>query len=191
VASRGAAAANGTAQVAFLRGINVARNNRISMARLKDLVLGLGYADVRTHLQSGNVLYRTTASPARAAAAIERAVESELDLSVPVVARTRDQVAAAVDADPLGPVVTDPSRYLVVFLDRAATDAAVTRLAASVGPDERVEVVGREVYAWLPHGIHASKVGAALGRDVLGGVTWTGRNWRTVTAVLALLDQRS
>jgi uncharacterized protein (DUF1697 family) len=174
-----------TTQAAFLRGINVGKTKRIAMADLRALVTGLGYADVRTHLQSGNVVYRTATSTRRAAAAIEHAVEAELAMTVPVVARTAAELAGTVAADPLGDVVDDPSRYLVVFLDAEPTAAAFEAVTAAAADDERLALRGRELYAWLPGGIHSSRAGAALARGLLG-VQWTGRNWTTVTKVLDL-----
>jgi uncharacterized protein (DUF1697 family) len=176
-----------TRQAAFLRGINVGGNNRIAMADLRALVSDLGYADVGTHLQSGNVVYSAPVTPAKAAAAIGDAIASTLGLTISVVARSRKELAQAVAANPLRDVATDPSRHLVVFLAGAPTAAALSKLAAVEAGDERYELVGRDLFVWMPAGVIKSRVSAALGKGVLG-VPWTGRNWNTVTKVLDLLD---
>ena len=81
----------------------------------------------------------------------------------------------------------DPARYLIVFLDRVPTAEALDRLAAVDAGDDVLTLVGRDLYVWMPDSIHASKISAALGRGVLK-VTWTGRNWNTVTKVAELLS---
>jgi uncharacterized protein (DUF1697 family) len=176
-----------TRQAAFLRGINVGRNNRIAMADLRGLVEGLGYTDVSTHLQSGNVLYTASVTPTKAAVAITVGIEKSLGLKIPVVARSRTELAAAIAHDPFGEVAHDPSRYLLVFLDAQPSAAGLNKLAAVEAGDEQFQVLGRELYLWMPGGIQKSVLSLALQRGVLG-VTWTGRNWNTATKVLALLD---
>lgn len=175
-----------TTYVALLRGINLGANRRVAMADLRALVEGLGYTDVRTHLQSGNVVLRApTRSAATVGRAIEGAIHAELGLDVSVVTRTAAELTAVVDADPLGDVVTDPARYLVVFLDKAPPAA----WSASVEPDivapERIVAEGKQLFVWLPHGVHQSRLGKAVMGSGLG-VAGTARNWRTVTALAAM-----
>ncbi len=105
--------------VVLLRGINLGSKRRVAMADLRALLEGLGYDDVRTHLQSGNAVLR---APARSAAAVEKAVSGaiggELGIEVDVVARTAAQMAEVVDSDPFAGVATDPARFLVTFLKK-------------------------------------------------------------------------
>lgn len=176
-----------TRQVGFLRGINVGGNNRIAMADLRALVTEIGYADVTTYLQSGNVLYTAKVAPAKAAAQISTAIASTLGLQIPVVCRTKAELASTVAHDPMGSLAHNPARYLIVFLDQVPTAEALERLAAVDAGDDVITLVGRDLYVWMPDSIHASKVTAALARNVLK-VTWTGRNWNTVTKVAELLD---
>lgn len=88
-------------QVALLRGINVGRNNRVGMGPLRSMMEKAGFEDVKTHLQSGNVVYTTDKSAAAAAKEIEKGMAAELGVAVPVLVRTRDELAAVVAADPL------------------------------------------------------------------------------------------
>ena len=171
--------------VALLRGINVGRNNRVAMADLRQILTGLGYTDVRTHLQSGNAVFT---APGRAST-VERAVERELTdrtgLAIRVFVRSRDDLAAVIADNPLP--ATDPSRLLVSFLDRAPRAADL----GGIGPDdyapERYALGRREVYLWLPGGITGSKLVKAL-TDQRVGAEATSRNWNTVTRLLALAD---
>src|SRR5689334_5996550 len=90
------------------------------MADLRSLLEGLGYDDVRTHLQSGNAVFRTgTRSAAAVRSAVQDGIADELGMSVDVVVRTAAQLAKVVEADPFAGTATDPARYLVTFLDRA------------------------------------------------------------------------
>ena len=176
-----------TRQVGFLRGINVGGHNRIAMADLRALVADLGFTDVTTHLQSGNVLYTAGVPPTKAAAQISAAIESTLGLRIPVVCRTGKELASTVARDPMGSLAHDPARYLIVFLDKVPTAEALDRLSAVDAGADVLTLIDRDLYVWMPDSIHKSKISAALGRNVLK-VTWTGRNWNTVTKVAELLS---
>jgi uncharacterized protein (DUF1697 family) len=171
-------------QVALLRGINLARTRRIPMARLREVLAERGHQDVRTLLQSGNVVLESDEEPAALAARLATEIEEEFGFEVPVVARTAEELAAVVAADPLGDVATDPTRYLVTFL--SAEPEAVPE--TDVAP-ERFVIVGREAYSWHPEGLQRSRL-AALLTDRTLGVTATARNWNTVTKLLALAELR-
>jgi uncharacterized protein (DUF1697 family) len=120
--------------------------------------------------------------------AVQRLIEKEFGLEIPVVVRTRAQVAAIVKRNPLGKVAKNPKRYQVSFLEKKPTAALMRKLEAVAAPTERVVSAGREIYAWHPEGVARSKLWAALaGKDL--GVTATARNWTTVTTLLELADR--
>src|SRR4051794_2619764 len=100
--------------VALLRGINLGSKRRVAMADLRELMTELGYEDVRTVLQSGNVVF--TGAKAKAQATLETALHDRYGFKVDVVLRTMDELHAVVDADPLKDEVTDLTRYFVTFL---------------------------------------------------------------------------
>ncbi|KAA2254506.1 DUF1697 domain-containing protein [Solihabitans fulvus] len=171
---------------AFLRGINVSGRNKIPMPRLRELVTGLGYGSVRTHLQTGNVVFDAgRTSPADAERAIEECLLKELDLDVPVLARTPEELAAIAAADPFGERANDPARYVVNFLSAAPDLELLGQLdPARFAPDEFAPGV-REIYVWCPNGIGRTKLLHSLWEKRLG-VTATARNWNTLTAMLDL-----
>jgi uncharacterized protein (DUF1697 family) len=174
-----------TRQVALLRGINLGSVRRVAMADLRDVVAGCGYGDVRTVLQSGNVVLSSDAAPEEVARELEHAILAKLGVDSRVLVRTRDELAAVVARDPFGDVADDPRRYQVSFLS-AEPDARLVRdLAAEDVAPERFVVHGREVYAWHPNGIQRSPLARLLSEDRLG-VAATARNWNTVTKLLAL-----
>ena len=174
-------------RIALLRGINLGSTRRVAMADLRDLLTGLGLADVRTLLQSGNAVFTSAKQPATLERDIERAIADRLGLEVPIVVRTRDELAAVVDLDPLGGVADEPKLYQGTFLSGAPDPEGVAALEALDAAPERVEVHGREVYAWHAGGIQRSKLARLIGDKQLG-VTCTARNWNTVTKLLELAD---
>jgi len=172
--------------VALLRGINLGRARQVSMPRLTELLTGRGYANVRTHLRSGNVLLDAALPEAQLAADLAEAVEGEFGFAVPVVVRTGDEIAAVVAGDPFAGVATDPARYLVTFMAEAPAPDRVASLPPAEGGGEYV-VRGRELYLWLPDGIQATPL-ASWTWDTLIGVPGTARNWNTVTRLAALAE---
>ncbi len=167
--------------VALLRGINVGRHKRIAMARLRELLTALGYADVRTLLQSGNAVFTSTRRSADAVAAeIENAIMDELRMDVAVLVRTAAQFIAAVDANPLAAQDRDPSRLLVLFLSGVPKTSAIPA-PGDVAPEEW-HVGSREIYLWCPAGILESAL-VPLFDDSQLGVRVTARNWRTVRRI--------
>jgi uncharacterized protein (DUF1697 family) len=157
------------------------------MAQLRSAVRDAGFEDVATYVQSGNVVLTSRDSAAKVARAVERLIEKEFGLKVPVVVRTRAEIAEVVKRNPLAKVAEDPKRYQVSFLEKKPTAELIRKLEAVAAPTERVVAHGREIYAWHPEGVARSKLWAALaGKDL--GVTATARNWTTVTNLLELAD---
>jgi uncharacterized protein (DUF1697 family) len=174
-----------TTYVALLRGVNLASRNRVSMAELRELLESAGLDGVRTYLQSGNVVLRSTARPEAVARECERQIAKGFGLDIAVVVRTQAQLAAVVRRNPLEKVATEPKRYLVSFLAAKPDPAAVERIAAAAVAPERLVAHGRELYAWLPEGVGRSKLWSRLADARLGTVA-TARNWSTVTSLLEL-----
>jgi len=170
-------------QIALLRGVNVGASTKVGMAPLRELFAQLGHSDITTYVNSGNVVFSgRKADPAK----LERAVSEAFGFRIPVVVRTRDELAAVVAADPLAGVATNLSRYLVLFSGGGAIDPAKAE-GVEPGTDEQFAIAGSEAYLWLPDGVHASPLFKTLNEKRLG-VTLTGRNWRTVTKLLELAD---
>jgi uncharacterized protein (DUF1697 family) len=172
-------------QIVLLRGINLGPRNRIAMPELREALAEAGFEDVRTYVQSGNVVLSTSRKPAETARAVERLISDRFGLDVAVVVRTRAELARVVKKNPLGKVAADAKRYQVSFLDGRLDAATARRLEAAVAGDEQLVVDGREIYAWHDAGVARSKLWAALAGKGLG-VTATARNWTTVTTLLEL-----
>jgi uncharacterized protein (DUF1697 family) len=167
-------------QIALLRGINVGGNKKVEMARLRALMEELGYTDVRTYVNSGNVVFT---GPKRSERHLEAAIAGTFGFDVPVVLRSRDELAEVLAVNPLRDVATDPAKHLVIF---CGAEASTDLHAADFAP-EAFQVRGREVFLWAPGGLGASPLAKLLATKSLGEKS-TARNWRTVERLLALAD---
>jgi uncharacterized protein (DUF1697 family) len=173
-------------RVALLRGINLGPRNRIAMPELRAALSATGLHDVRTYVQSGNVVFSSDADPGELEREIERLIAERFGLEVDVVVRTRGELADVVQRNPLADVAVEPKRYQVTFLGEPLKPGEIERLSALAAGSERFLADGREVYAWHPDGVARSKLWARLGSKGLG-VKATSRNWATVTTLLEML----
>jgi uncharacterized protein (DUF1697 family) len=178
-----------TTYVALLRGINLGGVNKISMKELRALVEGLGHEDVRTYLQSGNVVFESRSSTAKKLAAeIEDAVAKAFDLSVSVVMRTHPELVRVAAGNPFPTQEVKPTSLQVVFLAERASSKAVKQLDRDRSPPDQFDVKGREIYLWLPNGSARSKLNIDYFETKLG-TTATARNWNTVLRVRELMER--
>jgi uncharacterized protein (DUF1697 family) len=173
--------------VALLRGVNIGPRNRVAMPALREALEEAGFEDVKTYVQSGNVVLSSRAKAETVRQKVERVIAERFGLEIAVVVRTRAELAAVVKRNPLSKVATEPKRYQVSFLSGKLSAKVVRDLEETAAADERVVVSGREVYAWHPQTVARSKLWAKLAGKNLG-VTATARNWATVEALLELAD---
>lgn len=174
--------------IAFLRGINVGARNRIAMAELREIMQDLNCREVRTHLQSGNVVF---VAPARAGASdriaheIEHAIERRLGLSVPVLVRSAGELAEVVERNPLEDVASNPSRLLVTFLSGTVQRQQIAAIDPERFLPDRFAAGEREIYVWAPRGASETKLTHAFWERRLG-LTATARNWNTVQRLMEI-----
>ena len=171
--------------VALLRGINVGGKNKIAMTELASLFSSLGLDDIRTYIQSGNVVFR---SPERDAgeisATIEEAITAAFGVDPAVLLRRPMELEAIVDRHPYR-TRTDLSKLHVVFLDHTPAASAAAVLDPGRSPPDEFTLHGREIYLHLPHGAGRSKLTIDYFERRLG-VRATARNWNTVRKLLEL-----
>jgi uncharacterized protein (DUF1697 family) len=175
-------------QIVLLRGVNLGSRNRIAMPELRAALENGGLDQVRTYLQSGNVVLSSALSGEKLADEVQRRIAKQFGLDLDVVVRTRSELAKVVQRNPLGDVAENPKRYQVSFLAAKPGRDLARKLAAAAAEPERFAIIGREIYAWHPDGIGRSKLWALLAGKELG-VTATARNWTTVTNLLAMADE--
>jgi uncharacterized protein (DUF1697 family) len=153
---------------------------------MADLRQALGeFGDVRTYLQSGNVVLASDRSPKETQGELERLIEIRFGLPVQVIMRTGDELADVVRRNPLADVAANPKRYQVTFLEAELPTGRAEELQALCRGDERLVIDRREVYAWHPDGVARSKLWAKLASTGLG-VAGTSRNWTTVCALVEM-----
>ena len=170
--------------VALLRGINVGGKNKIKMADLEALFIGLGHADVITYIQSGNVVFKSPTKTASAlASAIEQRIARDLGMEVAIVLRTKAELGKVIAANPFADV--DLARVHVTFLAGKPEAALVRALDDHKSPPDEFRIARREVYVFCPTGYGNTKLNNAFWERRLK-TSATARNWKTVTKLVEL-----
>lgn len=175
-------------RVALLRGVNVGGAKKIAMADLKAMVEALGFTDVKTLLQSGNVVFEAgDRSDAELEALLEGEAERRLGLVSKFIVRGPKAWRAMIDANPLpDEAEREPSRFLANVAREVVTPEMLAAIRAVATPSEKVEAIDRCVYIFFGDGIADSKAAVVFGRKPLG-LTATGRNWNTVRKIAELI----
>jgi uncharacterized protein (DUF1697 family) len=174
--------------VGLLRGINVGGHKKVPMAQLREALSGIGWTDVRTYLQSGNVVFTVPGGPhtdTEVRAALEGAIAERFGFEVPTLVRTGTELEAVAAACPYPADALDPATLLVVFLEHDPGEGYYDGIDEAAFAPDTFRHLGEAVYCHFPHGMGRSKLGAALGA-VRPRVPATGRNWRTVTKLMEL-----
>ena len=175
-------------QVALLRGINVGGKNKLPMKDLAALFVAAGCEDVRTYIQSGNVVFRAAPTvAARLSALIAEQIAGRFGYKTPVVLRTAGQLRDAVAHNPFLEVGVPEDKLHVLFLADEPSPDRVAALDPGRSPGDAFVVRGSEVFLHLPDGIADSKLTNAYFDAKLATVS-TGRNWRTVTTLLRMVE---
>jgi uncharacterized protein (DUF1697 family) len=172
--------ASETLFIALLRAVNLGGTRILAMKDLSAVCTGLGFANVRTFIQSGNVLFRTAREEADVCAVLEKALTSHMKTRVDVFVRTASEMERVLSANPFPDA--EPSKVIVVFLPTPPPKSILDTVVAPGG--ERVELGRREIYIYYPNGIGRSKL-KIKASDGQG----TARNINTVRKLVALAAQ--
>ena len=167
--------------IALLRGINVGGNHMIGMAALRELLESIGLKNVRTLLQSGNVVFEGGGK--KVGGEIEDVIENAFGFRPSVILRSAEQMEDVVARNPFAHRSDVPgNKLLVTFLE---CDPKTTEIVAA---PEEVHVLGREMYIYFPVGVGQSKFPhSAVAKQL--GVTGTARNWNTVLKLVTMARQ--
>ena len=163
---------------AFLRAVNVGGTGKLPMSELKAMCEGLGFVKVRTYIASGNVVFETTLSAAKAKAALEAAVIKYLGKPVGLFMRDKATLEAMIGGNPFAKA--EGHRLMVILLD--ATPSKTTIDAARFKVDEEIALGHQCLYVHYPSGMGKSKL------KISGAEQGTARNMNTMRAMLALLN---
>jgi uncharacterized protein (DUF1697 family) len=163
---------------AFLRAVNVGGTGKLPMTELKAMCEGLGFAKVKTYIASGNVVFETTLSAAKAKAALETAVAKHLGKPVGLFIRDKASLEAVIGNNPFAKV--EGHRLMVILLDASPTPQVID--AARFKVDEEIALGDQCLYVHYPSGMWKSKL------KISGAEQGTARNMNTMRAMLALLN---
>ena len=165
--------------VALLRGVNVGGRTSLSMTDLRAVAEGLGYDDVATYIQSGNLLCRTARSATTVADELAGALAERPGISPEVVVRTAAQLAKVAAGNPFLADGADPAHLHVLFCTAPGSRALASINGRSYLP-EQARAVGKELYLHLPNGAGRSPLAVAVSKQ------GTQRSCKTVSKLLEL-----
>ena len=165
-----------TTFIALLRAVNVGGTGKLAMAELRSMCSKLGFTDVATYIQSGNVVFTTKISASKAQATLEAALTKHLGKPSAVILRTRDELIATERANPFPAVA--PSQLLVLFLDEAPPKSSLVHV--KIPGREQLACVGREVFIHFPDGMGRSKLKLPFAN------AGTGRNLNTLRKLIEM-----
>jgi uncharacterized protein (DUF1697 family) len=172
---------------AFLRGINVGGKNKIKMETLREMCAALGYQNVTTYINSGNVIFEIAeeADDKTLAAEIERAIRADFALDIKVMTRSIDEIKTIIENNPFAGQFENDKDLHVFFLDEPLSAEKREILVSTNNENEQYAVSNREIFCLL----RVSVLDSLMGKDYIAKklkVSATARNWRTVNKVLEL-----
>jgi uncharacterized protein (DUF1697 family) len=175
--------------ISLLRGINVGGHKRIKMDQLRESFEALGFEQVKTYIQSGNVVFKTGKfSAAALSRRIEERILSDFGFSVSIILRTADEMTKAIENNPfLKQRGIDFEKFHVTFLSETPTLSALGKLEALTTAPDQSRCLGKELYLFLPNGASESSLMKSPLDRVLSVVTTT-RNWRTVNQLSQMCE---
>ena len=169
--------------ISMLRGINVGGHKRIKMDQLRKSFEALGFEQVKTYIQSGNVVFTTGKTSPALSKRIEERIVKDFGFSASVITRTADEMSKMIAENPfLQQRGIDPAKLHVMFLSEPPTPAALKELAEVTVAPEQCQCSAREIYFYLPNGVSKSVLWNSPVDRILAVVTTT-RNWRTVNTL--------
>ncbi len=175
--------------LALFRAVNLPGHNKVPMAALRELAVGLGLEEPRTLLQTGNLVFRSPPRPApELEALLEEGARDELGLDTDIFVRSASGWNALLAANPFPEAAAaDPAHLVVLALKDEVAQERVDALREAIRGREVVQAVGRHAWAVYPDGIGRSRLTTALIERKLGTAV-TGRNWNTALKLAALLS---
>lgn len=170
--------------IAMLRGINVGPHKRMKMDKLRATCEALGFTQVQTYIQSGNVVFRAQkVNPNALAETMENRIRGNFGFSVDVIVRTRDELQQIINSNPYrNSRGVDQSRLHVVFLSQLPSAEAIHKLESLTLAPDKIRPAGKEIYFYFPNGVSGSSLWKHPTDRILA-VPSTMRNWNTVNAL--------
>ena len=173
--------------VALLRGIHVGGKNILPMKELAKMFADAGCTDVRTFIQSGNVIFKAPAGAPGISDGITSKIEKRFGFRIPVILRTSKQLLQIISDNPFLAAGTDEKALHVYFLANSANARAIAGLDPARSAPDAFHVRGQEIYLHLPNGMGRTKLTNAYFDSKLS-TTCTARNWATVLKLSEMME---
>ena len=174
--------------VAFLRGINVGGKNMIKMETLRAMFAALGFKNVKSYINSGNIVFETAKTDDRKLAAkIEKAIEKEFSMNIGVMVRAAREIEDVLKNNPFEGKFEDDKHVHVFFLNEELSKEKSDLLLSNNRAGEEFAVRGREIFCYRTNDFPDS----LMGKDYIGKTLKTpatARNWRTVNKIMELFE---
>lgn len=172
--------------VAFLRGINVGGKNKIKMETLRETFAALGFENVKTYINSGNVVFETVETGDKIISdKIEAAIQSNFSLNIKVITRTIAEIETMIADNPFAGQFENDKDLHVFFLGEQLPEEKREMLLSNNSENEQFAVQNREIFCLLRVGV----LDSLIGKDYIGKklkISATARNWRTVNKIVGL-----
>ena len=180
-----------TTYAALLRGINVGGNKKLPMARLRELLTGLGHTGVATYLQSGNAVFTAGHGGEESLAAeLAEAIERDLGFPVDVLVRDHAYLRAVREACPFPAEELEGRQLHVTYFSEPVGAERFAEVDPAAYLPEEFRLGDRALYLYAPDGLGRSKLGEYLSRPRLNkGLIATTRNWNTVVKLAELTSE--
>jgi uncharacterized protein (DUF1697 family) len=173
--------------VALLRGINVGASRKLPMARLREICAGLGWTEVETYIQSGNLVFSAEGAGESLESSLEAAISREFGFDIAVIVRSAAQWSVYAAGNPFPDAARDePNRLMLHLSKRPPAEGAEAAIAARAEAGEQVRRVGDALWIHYPGGAGASKIGPSLLERAAGSPV-TARNWNTILKIAEML----
>jgi uncharacterized protein (DUF1697 family) len=174
--------------ISFLRGVNMTGHNSIKMTDLSSLYINLGFTDVKTFIQSGNVIFTNTGKKSSSAlsSAIEQGILEKFNYIVPVMIRTSQELSDLFSVNPFfDEIGFNPAKMAVIFLHEEPSADQIKKVKEVDYPPDKFKISGKEIFIYCPNGFGKTKLYTNFFEKKMG-VVGTARNWKTITTILGL-----
>jgi uncharacterized protein (DUF1697 family) len=178
--------------ISFLRGVNMAGHNSIKMNDLSNLYMDLGFTDVETYIQSGNVIFCSDKNEQVQVISkrIEDSILERFNLNIPVMIRTVPEIKELSSSNIfLSEENFNPAKMAVIFLHEECKNSQIKKVADVNYPPDRFLVSGSEIFIYCPGGFGKTRLYTNFFEKKMG-VIGTGRNWKTITTILNIAEKR-
>jgi uncharacterized protein (DUF1697 family) len=178
--------------ISFLRGVNMTGHNKIKMDDLANLFINIGFSDVETYIQSGNVVFKDAGvrKENELAALIESGIRKKLGYEIPAMVRTPGELRATILNNPFNNIDSfDPSKLAVIFLYNLPSESQIEKVKNISYPPDQFIIIGREIYIYCPNGFGRTKLYTNFFENKMK-IVGTARNWKSINNILRLSERK-